>query len=229
MRYVGLTGTLVGIAMFSAPSMASTILSGSGAMTYSYQATVANPAETYSGNDYSLAVPGLYTFTDTFASQAAATTPLGTSTTVGAYDFQDSYRFSITSASAGDSLVASLGYGTLFQLTNLQVRLYQVSSTPGATTAPVVGGIPTGATMTKAWNGISGVVSAPNPVAFTDTFNNLQTGTYILDVAGISSGTLGAAYVGQLNLAPVPLPAAAWLLVSGLGGVGLFTRRRKTA
>lgn len=47
--------------------------------------------------------------------------------------------------------------------------------------------------------------------------------------AGIATaGNIGA-LVDNVSISTVPLPAAAWLLLSGLGGVAAFARRRRSA
>jgi hypothetical protein len=209
--------------MLPVAAMATTTLNGSGNMSYTYQALAPSTTEVGGTNDYILAVPGKYSFVDTALSNLGSVTPLGTSS-VGPYDFQDSYRFTVASGAGGDTLVASLGLGSLFAITNLQFRLYEV---PTTTTAPVVGAIPTGDTVVTPWVGQSGVANSSTTI--TGSFPGLQAGTYILDVAGIASGTGGGSYVGSLNLNPVPLPAAAWLLVSGLGCLGALARKRKAA
>jgi hypothetical protein len=45
----------------------------------------------------------------------------------------------------------------------------------------------------------------------------------VLSNSGLEIGSPGT----DTAVAPVPLPAAAWLLVSGLGGFGLFGRKRE--
>jgi hypothetical protein len=210
------------VAVTPARSVASTItLDGSGGMSYTYQFLWNNPSSPTVSNDYDLAVPGQYTFTDSFVSQQPMSPNLGTSA-VGAYDFQDSYRFTIGAGASGDSLVASLGLGDTFNIANLQFRLYEVV-TP--TTAPIVGGIPPGSTLITSW---MGPPSGSNEVQAT--FTDIRSGTYILDIAGIANGTSGGTYIGQLNInSPVPVPATLPLLLSGLGGLWAVARRRRTA
>jgi hypothetical protein len=129
--------------------------------------------------------------------------------------FYDAFVIQVTSSN-GASISSTLNEPTGFAITNFQERLYSYAGT-----APIVGPV---AGALDAWTypaGPSGTV-AVLPTTF------LATGNYVIEVRGDVTGTTGGSYSGtfQLSPAPVPLPAAAWLLVSGVGGLLGFARRR---
>ena len=197
---------------------ASTVtLDGSGQMSFSFQFLWSDPGTPSLGDDYLLSVPGQYTFLDQFLTQQPSSPNLASSS-VGPYDFQDSYRFTIGQGAGGDVLTASLSSGSAFDISSLQFRLYSV---PSSSTAPLVGGLPPGASLVQSW---IGAPAGSNSIVAT--FAGIQTGTYILDIAGIASGTSGGTYVGQLDLvSAVPVPAALWLFGSALALAGTRVRR----
>jgi len=147
---VSLAAVAALLALATPGAEASTVtLDGSGQMSFSFQYLWTDPSTASLGNDYVLTVPGQYTFLDQFLTQQPSSPDLATSP-VGRYDFQDSYRFTIGQGAGGDVLTASLTSGSAFDISNLQFRLYSV---PSSSTAPVVGGLPAGATLVQSWIG----------------------------------------------------------------------------
>jgi hypothetical protein len=218
-RSLGALGVLLALALVPLAAEAQVVLNGSGAMTYSYQ-FLGTQTPSSTGNMYALGVPGQYNFSDTFNSPES--TVIATSP-VGPYTILDSFGFTVGADAQGDVLTATLNLANVFNFANLQLRLYQVTS---SSVVPVVPGIPAGSTMIQPWIGTT--VSNPNEVIAS--FSGLQNNaTYFLDIAGIPNGTNGGSYTGILNLAPVPLPPNSWLLISGLGVIGVLIRRRRAA
>lgn len=77
--------------------------------------------------------------------------------------------------------------------------------------------------------GLFGCGQQVTPGSPTELWVSLAPGEYEVRFSGHSEFGAGGAPVGTsalFTMTPVPLPAAAWLLLSGLGGLGLLRRRR---
>lgn len=136
--------------------------------------------------------------------------------------FYDDYGFTIGGADFS-TITASIDLGSVLNIDNLQVRLYQ-----GSLQTTTTGNV--GPALMAAWSGLNLVVSGTGPgdVQVISPIS-LAPGDYVLEVRGNVVGSNGGAYVGLLNLAPVPEPAGVPLALAGFGALALLRGLRRKA
>jgi hypothetical protein len=172
--------------------------------------------------------PGTYLFSQTFinpnGSFAAASQINGQD-----YGFIASYVLDLP-ASMASTFVFSLGMTSTTGLENLSARLYAYNAVVNGSTIQnlTVGnpGPPPNGGLIQGWSASSNGTLASTQLPPT----TVGAGWYVLQLAGIETGTSNGTYSGQLDVtpvAPVPLPATLPLLASGCAGLAALLRRRR--
>jgi hypothetical protein len=179
-------------------------------MNLSYEATANGTTGSGTGTAFT-SLPAAGAYTNSFGA------PAGDIGGAPGFSFYDDYIFTVANSTI-DSVTSEINLGNL-SLGNLQERVYAV---PG-NTLPVLGqpqGFQTNWTSSVGFTAgaETGMLTVMNPTTLT-------AGTYVLEIRGDVTGA-GGTYSGQLNLSPVPLPAALPLLISGLGLLGGLVRKR---
>ena len=139
------------------------------------------------------------------------------------FGFIDDYIFSIGPSLISNS-VTSIDFKNIVGIQNFEVRLIQVTDAaqPGSTG---------GASVIQGWTQALSCGATPSGLctAYLNIIptTNLNAGnTYDLQIRGVTESA-GGSFGGVLNTAPVPLPAALPLLLSGFGLLGGLFRRQK--
>jgi hypothetical protein len=165
-------------------------------------------------NNFSAA--GSYFYGDTISAALGGTALTG----APSFGFYEDYEFTIGAGDV-DSITSTIALGNISAINSLEVRLYNASGNP---VLPVLG-TPTGG-LIDSWS-----TSSTSPSFTVDVIPTtmLAAGTYILEVRGLVTGSTDGSYSGTLDVTPVPLPPALPLMISALGALGLWSRRRATA
>jgi hypothetical protein len=186
----------------------------SAAMSLSYEETASGITGNGAGTDFTK-LPASDGYTNTFGPATGAVPG------APGFTFYDDYVFTVANATV-DSVTSEINLGTL-SISDLQERVY---STAGNATLPVVSGTPAG--FQTNWTAPLNFTAGPESGMYTVMSpTTLAAGTYVLEVRGDVTGSAGGTYSGELNLNPVPLPAALPLLFSGLGLLGGMLRKRR--
>ena len=160
-----------------------------------------------------LSVPGGYSFGNSLPS-------LNTNVSGTSFEFFDDYIFTVGSANI-NAVTTAVDITNLVGISNLQVRLFTVNDA----TAPGTTGTPTG-TLIQAFNNPFSCGTGCSGVNAIIPLQAITAGTYDLQISG-NTEPFGGSYSGVLTTAPVPVPGAAWLLISGLGALGILGRKKK--
>ncbi len=201
------------------PAIAATVpVANGGTLTLTASNSgLSNNTVAATGNISAPAVPGSYMYGDGFSSDQTGHNFGSTS-----FGFYDDFVFTIGAGQA-DAVTSTISIGSLLGISNLQARIYNY--TANGSVAPLLT-TPVNGTVTDGWSS-STAFGGSNLTVNVIPLTSLQAGTYSLEIRGTSDGTLaGGTYTGSLNLTAVPLPAAVWMLASGVGLFGFAARRR---
>ena len=199
-----------------------------GQLTLGSSYTVASPSIVGSGavtvNDLTPNGASSYFYGDGWGA-AQTTIPPATDGTATSYSFYDDFVFTVSDSTANDiTSTISLSSGSNgTSIMNLSARLFAIA---GNTTLPGFPPEPVSGTVADGWS--TSTVLSPNSTASVVVIpeSALPAATYVLELRGDVNGTGGGSYSGTLNVNPVPLPAGLPLLLSGMGLLGGWLRRR---